>query len=205
MGCHDDFKRISDVISLHKPFEKGECMACHSPHAGDFAHNMKKKAGEMCLECHSGMKSALDRTIVKHTPVKNLNCGACHVSHSSSHDNFLIKGQPALCIKCHRQVTAFWSDGVAHEPAIKKCGNCHQPHGSGNTSILKSSAGTLCSGCHETNTQEFNTAHKGIKPGPDSCIGCHDPHGGADKKLLYPVNHKPFHEGNCNPCHQGRS
>ncbi|MDX1776625.1 MAG: cytochrome c3 family protein, partial [Desulfobulbales bacterium] len=108
-----------------------------------------------------------------------------------------------LCIKCHTDITQYWQDGVAHEPAQEGCSGCHNGHGSANAGILAVPLAKLCIDCHEIGETDFITTHKGIKPSAGSCRGCHDPHGAPEKGLLYPLIHSPFAEGNCAPCHKG--
>jgi predicted CXXCH cytochrome family protein len=204
-SCHNREKLVKGVddADLHEPFSRGECQTCHSSHAADYSFLLKKKSGLLCLTCHADTGRDIDKNSVKHEPVKNRECVACHSAHGSTIGKNLLKEQPELCVFCHQETTKFWQEGAAHEPAKEDCMTCHSAHGSDYTAILLTSKSKQCIECHEIEDAAFVNAHKGIKPGAGSCLGCHNPHGGPDKRLLHPISHSPFQEGNCRPCHPG--
>jgi predicted CXXCH cytochrome family protein len=155
------------------------------------------------MDCHADQENTVRQFRVTHDPVEKMNCVACHQAHGSELESHLKSEQPGLCLICHGEITQYWQDGVAHEPAKESCTECHNGHGSSNDSILIMAKDELCVNCHDIVETDFIKTHKGIKPSTGSCLGCHDPHGAPAKGLLYPLVHSPFGEGNCKPCHQG--
>jgi predicted CXXCH cytochrome family protein len=198
-SCHTEEKQAAaNDAAAHEPFSSGDCVLCHTSHSSDFWGLLKNVSGALCQECHDPPDNS-----VEHKPVQKQECTACHNPHGSAEDNFLKQPSPAICLSCHEETTRFWKEGFAHEPALEDCRTCHQAHGSNNSAILTVPPEELCRECHDIEESGFTELHKGIKPSAGSCRGCHDPHGGSDKSLLYPVIHKPFQQGDCEPCHTG--
>jgi predicted CXXCH cytochrome family protein len=72
--------------------------------------------------------------------------------------------------------------------------------------MLKKNEGGLCKSCHGLTTPKMATAHNVVPlSGGDTCSSCHDPHSTqrAASRLVYPVRHEPFKDGDCSACHAG--
>jgi predicted CXXCH cytochrome family protein len=164
---------------------------------------LRNKSGLICIECHEEVNQEVKTLPFQHKPMTSMECIACHQAHGSQLQYYLKRTQPDLCLYCHAEVASFWVDGAAHAPAKEDCNQCHTAHGSKYAAILAKSKEALCADCHEIDDSDFVKVHKGIKPGVRSCLGCHSPHGGPDDRLLHPLSHSPFKEGNCRPCHPG--
>jgi len=205
LTCHESTIQSEGTAFTHKPVAQGQCQQCHDSHAADFAPVMKKRPGDLCLECHSRTGEEIRNMPFPHQPAAQGECINCHSAHGSAREKMLKKTQPMLCLECHKEVAQFWREGVVHQPAMENCLHCHGAHGAGENGMLKSAKSALCAECHQTGTGEFVESHQGIKAGGDSCTTCHDPHGSPEKGLLFPVGHEPFLKGNCSPCHPGRS
>jgi len=200
-SCHEDLVGKQAEKTAHNPFAEGLCLDCHGAHGTDQSNLIKAKPGEVCFNCHAEIDTEINQYKVQHEPVAKKQCAACHSGHGSPHPGYQVKGQPAVCLECHGEVAKYWREGALHPPAAEDCTTCHNAHGSDNKNLIKTSRGQLCAECHELDTEDFNKAHKGIKPPPESCISCHDPHGGPEKNLLYPVSHEPFSPDDCTACH----
>ena len=204
LTCHEAKLQSEGTAFTHKPVAQGQCQQCHDVHGADFAPVMKKRPGDLCLECHPGTGQEIAEMTVPHLPAVRGECVDCHSAHGSSRENMLKRAQPMLCLECHKDVAQFWRDGVAHQPAMENCLHCHGSHGANEAGMLDTAKSNLCARCHQFETGEFVKAHQGIKAGGGSCTTCHDPHGSPEKGLLFPVAHEPFLQGTCSPCHPGR-
>lgn len=71
---------------LHGPVAGGSCMLCHSPHKSPNPYVLRKKPGEICLECHSEgyiMNTASHR--------RSRDCLSCHNPHLGKEMSLLKK------------------------------------------------------------------------------------------------------------------
>lgn len=201
LSCHAQVMETSESFVRHEPMQKAKCGECHLPHAADYDYIIKMQQDQLCFTCHQKTKTAFMNKKIKHQPARDGQCTSCHVAHGSQYKNILKKNQPMLCLNCHLEVSEFWLEGFAHQPAVEDCLNCHQSHAGNLEGMISQPSGTLCRQCHETGTEAFLKGHGQIKPKPDSCITCHSPHGSPVQSMLYPISHQPFNEGSCSPCH----
>ncbi len=197
-ACHQDLEAERQLNTAHKPFRDGQCDRCHMPHASDELFLLSGEPSSLCLDCHSAMRPRVD------VPPAHQNCSTCHAPHGNAGDHYLRQSLPGLCLSCH-EVNAYWDKGAAHAPARDgECQSCHDSHFVDTDRVVgRDWTAALCSPCHETDPSVLASSHKGIAPGNDSCRNCHDPHGGPDRSLTFPVQHHPFAEGDCTPCHPG--
>lgn len=56
LNCHP----LSKEKVLHFPYQKGECIVCHSPHASDFPNHTWAAAQDLCLGCHAAARLKVD-------------------------------------------------------------------------------------------------------------------------------------------------
>jgi predicted CXXCH cytochrome family protein len=179
--CHDE-NNTERVV--HNPVQKGNCLACHTPHSSPESFLLKKNpTGEVCAQCHT-LESAKKR--FKHEPVAKGECAKCHEPHQSENDRLLIKPSPALCLKCHKEQAEQIKMENVHPPFQNNCLNCHNQHSSINEKLLDLSPQNLCLYCHDDMQKKMDKAtliHGAIKDNR-SCINCHSPHASAQKKFL---------------------
>jgi predicted CXXCH cytochrome family protein len=174
--CHADMQhKLASSPDVHKPATK-DCVTCHSPHATDFVHQLKKSPTETCLGCHEKTRLAMQTASVKHGALTDAkSCGNCHDAHASQEPRLLLQRTDKLCLTCHDK-TQRATDGhtvpnvkpvltqskFLHGPIQSgNCSACHNPHGSSMPLLLeKSSPKTfytsfdlkkydLCFTCHE--------------------------------------------------------
>ena len=83
----------------HPPVVKGECGACHVPHASERAPLLAQREESLCLACHRGMVEKLSAGKL-HNPFAGGNCSQCHVSHGTQKQH-LKADDASICLECH--------------------------------------------------------------------------------------------------------
>lgn len=74
--CHPKQDRASFV---HGPVAMGLCAACHDPHGGKYARNVRLEIRELCADCHNQPVSKKHRD-----EAGDESCTECHHPHASS-------------------------------------------------------------------------------------------------------------------------
>lgn len=193
----------------HNNFRRGEhwrndvgCTDCHSPHMVATDKNLPgsitrvtavnaEKPGvstikmlkvsdpQLCLGCHSEVKSAFSMPFHHKVMEGAMRCSDCHNPHGGFElkQTRLATGGDATCIKCHADKQGPFT--YEHAPVkTEGCVACHTPHGSANPRLLRFSAvNQLCLTCH-------SVAHDvgAIEPGGPqhnqnaqyaNCTACH--------------------------------
>ncbi|MBI5360963.1 MAG: hypothetical protein HZA48_10325 [Planctomycetes bacterium] len=202
-GCHKELRESFAGKTMHKPVEKGNCTACHNPHASKAEHLMKKTESKTCLaqECHAGQKELFGRAF-QHTPVKNGQCSPCHEPHASKEKHMLKKASMEICADCHNIKKMAGDKTVLHGPFRDgQCLACHDAH-SGNYSgnIIKKNV-DICTACHAAN-DKLKEKHDQFDMSAVDCTICHSPHYSGYQNMLKAVVHKPVGEKACDKCHE---
>jgi predicted CXXCH cytochrome family protein len=92
-------------LTLHPPFQKGPCLACHAPHASEQEGMLVKAPGALCTSCHDisaqSIKVAHKGLLTAHT-----DCTSCHEPHASDSKTLTLPVQhPPFaggdCCACH--------------------------------------------------------------------------------------------------------
>lgn len=207
LTCHEEKgEHIKSAKVKHGGLDtKDGCLACHDPHASNYADQLKMQPADLCLSCHNreynsgkdkikNMKALLDQNKDHHGPIREKDCSACHNPHGS--DNF-------------RLLRAYFPP-VFYAP-------------------YKASNYQLCFMCHEDTIAEekFTTTLTGFRNGNQNlhyvhvhrlkgrtCRACHNPHATNNPKHIrdsvpfgawdLPINFKKTETGGqCQPgCHQ---
>ena len=126
-------------LTEHPPFESGDCLVCHQPHASSQAALLTAPTGEVCGQCH-------DQPVTPppggsaHPPAAAGDCTACHQPHAAANQPFLRAPLRTLCTTCHADVGEQLASENVHQPAAEPdgCVTCHQPHMSRNADLLSS-------------------------------------------------------------------
>lgn len=216
-GCHDPFGKKKQV---HEPVAEGTCTTCHSPHASNQAHLLRKPVKELCTDCHSQPEAVA----FPHGPFEAGDCTACHTPHESDAKPLLARAGDALCFECHSEVAALVKAKSYKHPALDDgCTTCHQPHGGANPKLLADKVPELCFQCHDDiadKVKKSPVVHAAVTTAK-SCPACHSPHAADGDKLLLKseketclgchdkivtpamtVLHGPIRDGKCTPCHE---
>lgn len=192
MECHEELAKSEYV---HAPVKNGDCLQCHSLHAGAQENLLRGKETEICMGCHQEVfppeKNQLHGAILKGS------CSACHLAHSASRKKLLRNGYPielvvnynddeyALCFSCHsRQLLMFpdtsfatdFRDGernlhylhVNKERRGRNCKLCHEMHAAQNPKLM---ADTV-----EFGNWQMPLNFKKTEWGGSCAPGCHRPY-----------------------------
>jgi predicted CXXCH cytochrome family protein len=152
-ACHANVAEATTAgKSKHEPAAAGDCTACHNPHRAALKGLLLAKSRDLCLGCHSQLKSDMDGGQV-HSPAAR-DCLRCHQPHASGEAMLLAKPARTLCAECHNTATAAF--GNAHlqiDPARMRCERCHDAHASKAAKLFKSNAHPpfamkSCQDCH---------------------------------------------------------
>ena len=187
--------------TLHDPFEEGECLSCHNPHASEHEGVLNARQDVLCFDCHEDVGDELAEATSKHEPAVNGECTSCHSPHQAALDPLLLAKSPDLCLACHTDIGEKLDEQRAHKPAAKDCMNCHKPHSSIHPKLNTLPLLELCGECHDYEEEPFKEAHLDIKAVDMNCNSCHAPHASKDKKFFKQKVHSPFAKRTCEDCH----
>lgn len=194
----------------HNNFRRGEhwrndvgCTECHTAHGPQLATfkpgsltrpggttietpsnatfaMLKKSEPQLCITCHSEVKSQFSKPNHHKVLEGAMNCSDCHNAHGGfeQKQTNLSVGADAACIKCHADKQGPFV--FEHAPLkTEGCTACHTPHGSSNPKMLKRpQVRQLCLECHSGITNQLSDGPTG---GPHSqtsirsqnCTVCH--------------------------------
>jgi predicted CXXCH cytochrome family protein len=114
--CHEDTVRLQKWSINNKkneticePVKKGNCIACHSPHAGDKALLFTQESinNGLCGRCHKWESHSThpigDKIVDQRDRNLTLDCLSCHKAcGTSNNESMLTFGTTyELCIQCH--------------------------------------------------------------------------------------------------------
>ncbi|HET9553534.1 MAG TPA: cytochrome c3 family protein, partial [Anaeromyxobacteraceae bacterium] len=165
--CHSE-KRVA----LGKPGAhagaRGDCLACHTPHAANERGLVRADERAVCLGCHEPVRRALDASRSIHPlRAEKGRCSACHEPHQTANRKLLARPEQELCRRCHGSHAQFGHpigsnvlDPRSGQPL--SCLSCHGPHGTQWTSVLLDN------------------------PSQALCVRCHDPSGAMGGKRIAP-------------------
>lgn len=105
---------------FHGPFNVGECVICHDPHASGNPFNLVKSVWDLCVGCHSdkqnGEHIVAGFSVIRQHPTRGkpdpsrkgreLTCASCHEPHASNSPKLWrldVGSGIALCKKCHTE------------------------------------------------------------------------------------------------------
>lgn len=171
----------------HNNFRRGEhwrnnvgCTDCHTPHGPDHSDEradsislvsevskqkpeiattamLKSSEPQLCIACHSEMKSQFSKPFHHKVLEGTMNCSDCHNPHGGfeNKQTNLAVGADSACIKCHANKQGPFT--FEHAPLkIEGCATCHTPHGATNAKMLKrNNVRQLCLECHSSITESF--------------------------------------------------
>ncbi len=196
LQCHSE---MGKGTRLHELADMGGCTACHQPHASDNADLLRSQQPALCLTCHGGIKSNMQKAASVHGPV-GISCAACHNPHLALSGKGLKTGAPDLCLGCHTRFKPTVDLMQQEHPAPLKersCLHCHAPHTAAQKELLKDTSEALCLACHRQDVKEPDDGTlPGLGPqladgahphGPlanHDCAACHDPHANTQTRFL---------------------
>ena len=168
LTCHTDkTKELEVAIVKHKGLEtEKKCLACHDPHASDYAKQLKEQPATLCLGCHDkeytsatgrlmNMKAFLAKNSDHHGPIKQNDCTGCHNPHGSGNFRILRENFPPLfyagynpdnyklCYMCHEKTLASEEKTTTLTNFRNGDRNLHYLH------VNKAVKGRTCRACHD--------------------------------------------------------
>lgn len=197
--CHADQAETIAKAKVPHPGAQGDCIDCHSPHAGKSRELLRPDPVNACLPCHDPIATDLKKAH-PHQPAVNEGCQTCHEGHGSENAK-LLRGKSinALCLECHGPdrapmkvenadlVTIF--DGKVTLP-----GNYFRKF-----PVLPIQGGFG----HPTDRHPVSSLMDPKDPTkvktPIDCLTCHQPHGSAKPGLL--INDQANNYAFCKSCH----
>ncbi|WP_428939542.1 cytochrome c3 family protein [Fontivita pretiosa] len=208
--CHKDV--VAGRKTLHGPAAAGACGSCHQSHAAPFPKLLPAQGPDLCLSCHTEMKTQMTQVKFTHKAVEQ-NCTNCHDPHASDFPRQIRQSPFEMCTSCHehekikRDATQsrYKHSIVTTDNA---CLNCHTAHGGDLARLMRAEPIKVCMKCHADKIQvgkdkvvasvaevlDPNTVKHGpIRDG--NCGGCHNVHGSEVARLLSKPYPEPFYQG----------
>lgn len=156
------------------------CASCHNPHEmkGATPQQAKTLPGmtegtRKCLECHGGMRAALNQRSSHPLRDGQMECASCHDAHGTTGEKMLRQGSVnELCYSCHQNFRGpfLWE----HSPVREDCLTCHKAHGSNNPQMLQARVAQLCQSCHQQGRhQTIPGVPASVWVDNKSCLNCH--------------------------------
>jgi len=146
LACHESTKHLAFWNAGTHQAEGVACDNCHAVHAGG-DKLLKADKSEVCYQCHSDIRSLINKQ--SHHPVKEgkVACVDCHNPHGSMNNKMLqAESVNDLCYKCHPEKRGPYMQ--EHPPVEENCLTCHNPHGSNHNRLLTERVPELCQNCH---------------------------------------------------------
>lgn len=179
LSCHSDMEeRLHQAPFTHTALggERG-CVACHSPHAATYPHQVRRGPVDLCLGCHQDLAAARVEKAYLHRPVFEQSCLICHQEHTGARPARLRAEVSELCLECH---------GIQNKARLQQPGPVKL---FGGAVTLESAAlagiRILAVRAGAVRGHPF-PSHPLASGNPSSCVTCHNPHGvnGSSKLLV---------------------
>lgn len=196
LECHSDVKAEYDLSVLHSPFDKGECLDCHtSPCEPGNRSRLLAPQKELCLTCHQHQAQEM-KTIFRHQPFEAGRCTDCHKPHASNYSGLLPRHINDFCVTCH-PISSDLAKSDVHPPFKEhRCADCHSPHGSDYKGMLSDSQNVVCMLCHKEIAEDLQKSVTHLPVAQGKCTSCHNPHSTDTVSLL--LSNQP---SICYDCH----
>lgn len=103
LECHADVQESLTRAKVKHPALETDsgCVACHSPHAATYPHQLRRGPAKTCMTCHKDVAEAAVMKAYSHRPVTELGCATCHQPHGGERKRFLRAETNDLCLACH--------------------------------------------------------------------------------------------------------
>lgn len=190
LKCHGSYSMTSMQFwtsSDHAIAEVG-CPACHKLHQGSKQKQTGAQIIDLCLGCHTAVKS--DLKLRSRHPIMEggIVCVECHDPHGSQ-TRLGLKSldEKGICVNCHGQFIGPFA--FEHADLTDACTSCHRPHGSMFNSLLTYQEPFLCLQCHTGHT-DVNDPADPLPPIKQAfysrCTSCHSQIHGTDTRGPHP-------------------
>lgn len=194
LTCHSDMQERLDKATVKHAALEGEsgCVACHSPHAATYPHQVRRGPVDLCLGCHTNRAQERAQKAYLHRPAFEQSCLICHQEHTGERPRRLRAEVNDLCLECHgsQNLAKFRSGG-----SVKLLGDTVEVE----TSAL-SGMRVLSIRAGATRGHPF-AAHPVASDAPLNCLTCHNPHA-ADRSPKFLVTETANSTVLCVKCHK---
>ena len=142
--CHEANK---DPV-LHGPYQRGQCLVCHDPHASEFKAQTRSAGNLLCLECHVARRATADKVTL--FSVQDISKADFEAIPKIELDPTRGFGHP-----CAAHPVAQAADPL-HVGEKMSCLSCHAPHASTlpNLLVLGKGGADFCDACHRAIDKE---------------------------------------------------
>ncbi len=131
--CH----AVKQAQFLHKPYEDGQCLICHNPHASEFKAQVRATVDSLCMSCH-GMGRPDVRVNGEAQTVSLLDSRAYDLASFEQAPK--VGGRHAQLSLQSRAGRAALAKGPKKADAAPSCLSCHDPHASDEKHLLHKAA-----------------------------------------------------------------
>lgn len=208
--CHKDVTAEKKMI--HGPAAAGACGSCHVSHASQYPKLLVGQGRDLCLSCHTEMKTQMAQVKVTHKAVEQ-DCSSCHDAHASNFPKQIKQAPLEMCTSCHEheKIKRDATEAKYKHSIVTKdsaCLNCHTAHGGDLAKLMRADPIKVCMKCHAEPIKVSNEKTiaavaevlepSTIKHGPirdGNCGGCHNVHGSEVNKLLSKPYPETFYQG----------
>lgn len=103
LECHADVQETLTQAKVKHPALDTDsgCVACHSPHAATYPHQLRRGPVKTCMSCHKDVAEVVTVKKYLHRPVTEIGCATCHQPHGGERKRFLRAETNDLCLACH--------------------------------------------------------------------------------------------------------
>ena len=200
-SCHKSLRKELEATSVHSPFNKGNCTACHNVHASKHRGLVRDDINELCYTCHQELRERIMSTKM-HGAIRDGKCTDCHNAHSSQNKYLLVNAEKDICFNCHKDLRTEMGKLTIHPPFNKgDCSACHNAHAAKEYNLLNAPSNKVCQRCHPPNCKAGGVSITD-KTSRMDCISCHTGHSANTKGLLGPYGHPDFLDQKCLSCHK---
>ncbi|MFQ5723014.1 MAG: cytochrome c3 family protein [Terriglobia bacterium] len=193
LTCHADLQERLDQAQFTHAALTGEagCVACHSPHAATYPHQLRRGPVDLCLACHTDLAQVRVEKTFLHRPVFEQSCLLCHQEHTGERPQRLRAAVNDLCLECHGRQNA---EKFSRQGQVELFGGAVEVEAAElrGMPILSIRTGA-------TRGHPF-PSHPVAGEKPRNCLSCHNPHG-ADGSPQLLVTESASSTPLCVKCH----
>lgn len=137
--CHEKSKDETQ----HLPYEKGQCVTCHDPHASDYPKQVRAEVNTLCLQCHAVQRPQGDTMMLIGN--QSLLVADFRVIPKVVADPAVRVGHPF-----DKHPMASVADPLRGNETMS-CLSCHRPHSSPQEKLIQTTKEgvDLCNSCHQ--------------------------------------------------------
>jgi predicted CXXCH cytochrome family protein len=235
LKCHTELIGELSRYTVHDPFLKQDCTACHTPHGRLVTETRMSGPVERWTQFRNSIEWLPLKWILyaAEGPIARMggdSKGGAVVGtrqfERKGQVSTLVAPESELCWTCHGGLGPEKGMQYQHPPFEEnRCTTCHNPHASDYRRLERAEEKVLCVTCHNV-ASDFARANMHPPFEQRECTACHKPHASEFRGILVlrqrdlcftchqaeaqlqskAVQHQPFANDNCAPgCHMPHS